>query len=154
MSRLLALVLTGLLFLSACAPAGIDTGRASNGFRAYNLKAQSPQSVRLRMLDGINALRQSAGLPPLRLNDKLNRAAMLHSADMAAQQRPWHFGHDGSNPVMRVQRVGYDKELVGEDIGETYETELEILAAWMEDPVTREPIMSPQAEDMGLGWYQ
>jgi uncharacterized protein YkwD len=155
MTRLLGLLFASLLALAACAPATTSTmGPSSSGFRPYNLDGQSPSRVRFRMLDGINALREAEGLPPLTLDERLNRAAELHSEDMYRQQRPWHFGHDGSSPVQRVQRVGYDKELVGENIAETYETELEVLAAWMEEPTTRQPIMDPQAEEMGLGWFQ
>ena len=44
--------------------------------------------------------------------------------------------------------------LVGEKISETYETELETLAAWMEKPDTRRVILSPKASQMGFSWYQ
>lgn len=152
MIRILGPLVAGLLLLSACAPAVTATGPATA--RAYHLNGQSPAQVRQRMLSAVNDLRAAAGLAPLRVDPALNEAAMAHSADMARQQRPWHFGSDASSPVMRVQRAGYGKELVGENIAETYETELETLAAWMQEPLTREPIMAPEAEDMGLGWFQ
>ncbi len=63
---------------------------------------------------------------------------------MSVQNRPWHFGSDGSSPLDRVQRVGYTGKLVGELISETYETELETLSAWMEQPDTRAIIMDPR----------
>ena len=44
--------------------------------------------------------------------------------------------------------------MLGEVISETYETELETLAAWMEEPGTREVLMDPQASQMGFSWYQ
>jgi uncharacterized protein YkwD len=43
---------------------------------------------------------------------------------------------------------------VGETISETYETELETLAAWMEEPGTRTVIMDPTATDLGFAWLQ
>lgn len=73
---------------------------------------------------------------------------------MSVQNRPWHFGSDGSSPVDRVQRVGYEGQLVGETISETYETELETLAAWMDEPNTRGVILSPAAREMGFAWKQ
>ncbi len=106
------------------------------------------------MLDSVNSLREAGGLTPVELNAQLNAAAATHSQDMAVQNRPWHFGSDGSSPIQRIQRVGYTGELVGETISETYETELETLAAWMEDPATRQVIMAPDARNMGFAWLQ
>jgi uncharacterized protein YkwD len=73
---------------------------------------------------------------------------------MAVQNRPWHFGSDGSSPLDRVGRVGYTGRLVGENISETFETELETLSAWMSEPSTREIIMDPQARELGFAWFQ
>ena len=53
-----------------------------------------------------------------------------------------------------MQRVGYSGRLIGENISETYETELETLAAWMEDAPTRDVILDPTARDLGFAWYQ
>ena len=70
------------------------------------------------------------------------------------QNRPWHFGSDGSSPLDRLSRVGYRGALVGEVISESFETELVTLAAWMEDPDTREVILNPAATRAGVGWLQ
>ena len=73
---------------------------------------------------------------------------------MSIQNRPWHFGSDGSSPIDRVRRVGYTGDLVGENISETYETELETLAAWMDQADTRRVILSGDARKMGFAWTQ
>ncbi len=73
---------------------------------------------------------------------------------MSVQNRPWHFGSDGSSPLDRVRRVGYTGKLVGELISETYQTEIETLSDWMEQPDTRAIIMDPKANQMGFSWYQ
>ena len=44
--------------------------------------------------------------------------------------------------------------MIGENISETYETELQTLAAWMENPETREVMLDPRARDLGFAWYQ
>lgn len=102
----------------------------------------------------VNALRQASGLPPVQLNAQLNAAAATHSRDMSVQNRPWHFGSDGSSPLDRVIRAGYTGPMLGENISETYETELETLAAWMETPGTREVLLDPHAVNMGFAWFQ
>lgn len=106
------------------------------------------------MLDSVNSLRSASGQAPVELNAELNAAAATHARDMAIQNRPWHFGSDGSSPIDRVERVGFQGVLVGENISETYETELETLGAWMEKPDTRRIILSPEADSLGFAWFQ
>jgi uncharacterized protein YkwD len=53
-----------------------------------------------------------------------------------------------------MRRVGYGGRLIGEVISETYETELETLAAWMLDEGTRRVILDAKADQMGLAWHQ
>ena len=111
-------------------------------------------AVQFRLLDSVNALRQARGTQPLQLNAELNAAAATHSRDMSVQNRPWHFGSDGSSPLERANRVGYRGRLLGENISESYETELETLAAWMEDAATRDVILDPRATELGFQWFQ
>ena len=120
----------------------------------YKISSGDTGKIQYRMLDSVNALRQARGTPPLELSSQLNAAAQTHSRDMSVQNRPWHFGSDGSSPLDRVTRTGYQGRLVGENISETYETELETLAAWMEVPETRDVILDPRARDLGFSWYQ
>ncbi|KZZ29926.1 hypothetical protein A3753_26330 [Sulfitobacter sp. HI0082] len=147
MSILLALTVA----LSACAPSSTSGGKAGG---SYRISRSDAGTIQFRMLDSVNALRSSAGVTPLALDAKLNAAAATHSRDMSVQNRPWHFGSDGSSPIDRIQRVGYTGGLVGEVISETYETELETLAAWMEQPDTRRILMAPDGRQMGFSWYQ
>ncbi len=141
--------------LAACggsqAPIGAD---GLPGQQVYRIRAQDTADVQFRMLDGLNALRQAAGGPAVQLNAQLNAAAATHSRDMSVQNRPWHFGSDGSSPLERLRRVGYTGQLTGETISETYETELETLAAWMQEPSTRSVLLNAEANEMGFSWFQ
>ena len=110
--------------------------------------------VQYQMLDSVNLLREAAGLPAVELNSELNAAAATHAQDMHIQNRPWHFGSDGSSPIDRVARSGYAGIMLGENISETYETELETLAAWMDEEGTRYVLLHPEATDMGFSWFQ
>ncbi|MGD9863697.1 MAG: CAP domain-containing protein [Pseudodonghicola sp.] len=120
----------------------------------YRIRAADTSRIQFRMLDSVNALRRAAGAEPVTLNAQLTAAAATHSRDMSVQNRPWHFGSDGSSPIDRVQRAGYPGTMLGENISETYETELETLAAWMEDAGTRTVILDKGARNMGFSWYQ
>lgn len=148
MIRPIVLLIAGAFLLAACgAPVPDGTG-------AYRLSNANQGPVQLRMLDSVNALRRAQGLTEVQLDSSLNAAALTHSDDMARQNRPWHFGSNGSSPVERVARAGYTKRMLGENISETYETETETLAAWMTLPETREVILNPDAEDMGFAFHQ
>ena len=100
-----------------------------------------------------------------------DRMPPISDADMTTEQRQAVAGYAATRntsvfegpfvPLLRspelldrVQRVGYAGRLVGENISETYETELETLAAWMEEPATRNVILDASARDMGFAWYQ
>ncbi|MFK7878818.1 CAP domain-containing protein [Roseobacter sp.] len=151
--RWLSILFAFGLVLAACAPSsGINDG--ASGGKIYRISRGDAGKVQFRMLDAINALRSASGQPALEMDPNLNAAAATHSRDMSVQNRPWHFGSDGSSPIDRVQRVGYAGSLVGENISETYESELETLAAWMEQPDTRRVILSPDAKQMGFAWFQ
>lgn len=157
-------VKTGLLMgvatvaLSACVPsigAGPRLGPDGKPLpQVYDTAGQGAGTIEYRLLDSVNALRQARGMGPLAFNAELNAAAATHSRDMSVQNRPWHFGSDGSSPLDRVRRVGYRGKLLGELISETFETELETLGNWMEMPDQRSVILDPKATELGFAWFQ
>ncbi len=121
---------------------------------AYRIRPGEEAAVQFRMLDSVNALRQQAGATAVELNAALNAAAATHSRDMAVQNRPWLFGSDGSSPLDRARRVGFPGRLLGENISESFESELQTLAAWMARSDTRAVILDPNARFMGFSWFQ
>lgn len=155
--REVLLLLGATLALGACAGT-TGGGRLGPDGRplpqVYKIGAADLGRIQLRMTDSVNALRQANGLAPLQLNAQLNAAAATHARDMAVQNRPWHFGSDGSSPIQRAARAGYTGQVLGELISETYETELETLAAWMQDENTRALVLQPVAREMGFNLFQ
>jgi uncharacterized protein YkwD len=122
--------------------------------QVYVIAPGSESAIAYRMLDGVNALRHAKGLPDLGFSAELNAASATHARDMAVQNRPWHFGSDGSSPLGRAQQVGYRGKLLGELISETYQTELQTLSDWMGQLDTREVLMDPRGTDFGFAWFQ
>jgi uncharacterized protein YkwD len=148
--------LAGLAVLAACAPAPqLQLGADGKPLpQVYPITAANQDAIPFRVLDSVNSLRAAAGVLPMQLSPQLTAAAATHSRDMAVQNRPWHFGSDASSPLVRVQRTGYQGALVGELISETFETELQTLAAWMGQPDTRAIILAPTARNLGFSWFQ
>jgi len=156
MDRRRALLLGAAAALAACAkPAPTPVGSDGKPLpQVYHIKPGDESVISYRMLDGVNALRQSKGAPQVQFNAALIAACATHSRDMAVQNRPWHFGSDGSSPLVRVQRVGYTGKLLGELISETYQTELVTLSDWMAQADTRDVVLDARATEMGFSWFQ
>ncbi len=146
----------GLGLMAACT----GTTRARIGAdglplpQVYKIGPEDTDDIQFRMLDSVNSLRQAAGVAPVQLDPQLNAAAATHARDMSIQNRPWLFGSDGSSPLDRARRAGFQGRIVGENISESYETELETLAAWMREPNTRAVVLDAQARRMGIAWFQ
>lgn len=121
---------------------------------AYTISEREAAEIPNRVLGQINSLRANIGAQPLALDPLLNAAALVHSRDMAAQNRAWHWGSDGSSPLDRARRQGYYGRLIGENISESYENDIQTLSAWMTTRDTRDVIMDPQAALLGFAWYQ
>ena len=149
MLRKLLAAITIMILVVSCA----DTSDP-NQRKVFRISNKDVAKIQLRHLDSINALRVASGLSPVELSPQLTAAAKTHAIDISRQNRPWHFGSDGSNPIERVERTGYAGRMLSENISETFESDLETLQAWMRDPTTRSGILHPDARYMGFSWHQ
>ena len=150
------LALAALAMLAACATTP-ESSLGPDGQplpRAYKIRASDTAKIQFGTLDEVNVLRQAQGIRALELNSQLTAAAATHSRDMSVQNRPWNFGSDGSSPIERVARAGFQGEFRGEAIRETFENEGTTLEEWLKDPTSRRVILDPEATDMGFSWYQ
>ena len=151
------LILAAGLTLAGCTARSPDQQLGPDGQPipvAYTITAGEAAAIPTRVLEQVNLLRSGSGSAALRLDPALNAAAAAHSRDMAAQNRAWHFGSDGSSPLDRARRAGYAGHLIGENISESYENDLATLQAWMQTRDTRDVIMDPSATALGVAWYQ
>lgn len=91
-------------------------------------------------------------VPPLKLSAGLNRAALIHSQDMANKDFFEHKGSDGSKVSDRVTRVGYTWRTVGENIAVGAQTPEAVVQGWLTSPGHCVNIMSPGFTDMGIAF--
>ncbi len=122
--------------------------------RIFWISSSDARAIPHRVLDAVNAVRAEKGLPEIVLSNQLIAAARTHSRDMSVQFRLWHFGSDGSSPLDRAATTGYDGQVLGENIAESFESDLDTIAAWMQRPENRKLILHSDARRMGIGWYQ
>ncbi|WP_424932803.1 CAP domain-containing protein [Amaricoccus macauensis] len=136
-----------VLLLAGCESTGGSSG-------AGQISPGDASAIRLRHLDAVNAVRAQENLVPLQLSAELNAAAETQARDMAVQGRAWHFGSDLTSPRERAFRAGYRGEIVGENISEGSDTDLEVLQSWLGFADTRAVMVAPDARGLGLGWYR
>jgi uncharacterized protein YkwD len=110
--------------------------------------------VRAATLCLINAQRARNSAPPLTENPQLDRAAELHSLDMARRKFFEHRSPDGVEADARIVQQGYPPILVGENLawGETEKsTPAAIVSMWMKSPGHRANILERGYREIGIG---
>jgi uncharacterized protein YkwD len=106
----------------------------------------------------VNHARARHGLPPLRRNARLHRAAAGYSRAMVRGGFFDHEGPDGSTPASRVRRSGYLRGARSWSLGEAIawgtgplSTPAAIVRGWMHSPPHREILLDPRLRDAGIG---
>jgi hypothetical protein len=103
------------------------------------------------MLRLVNALRSQNGLPALRLNTNLNKAAFDHSKDMADNNYFSHEGLNGSSFSQRARNAGYTGSPLGENIAAGSATAQGTFDQWKNSPDHRSNMLNRNANEMGIG---
>lgn len=103
------------------------------------------------LLYEINQARSQAGVPPLWANIRLAEAADAHAEALAEGKATGHFGHDGSNPLKRIEDAGYLPQAFGENIAQGSLAPRLVVAAWLASPGHRQVLLDPSFQDIGLG---
>lgn len=98
----------------------------------------------------INAIRSRAGLPSLRRNSLLDRAALAHAQDMAANSFMSHTGSDGSTLRKRVNRTGYVWCTLGENVSRGHRTNARAIEGWRTSPGHYKNMVNAKAREYGF----
>lgn len=106
----------------------------------------------------INRARARRGLPRLRINPKLSRAARRHTRDMVRRNYFSHYSPRGGDIVARTRRTGYLSGhfswIVGENIAwgsGSRATPRSVVHAWLRSPGHRRNILNPRYRELGIG---
>ena len=119
-------------------------------FLSCTVSAQAaPTRAERSLLVSINNVRAAHGVPPLRIDRKLERAARAHSRDMV---RRGYFEH--GNFAARVARFGARGPLLGENIAwgtGRRGTAAGVVEAWLASPPHRANLLRPGFRPIGIG---
>jgi uncharacterized protein YkwD len=143
-SRLIALFLLAAVLMTAAATANPAAAATRDDYRAA--------IVRL-----IAAERAQHGLPALRVDAALSRAALGHARDMVRHDYLSHTSSGGAGCGDRVRRAGYRAWAVGEVIavgGDWKGTPEQVVKGWMSSPSHRAVILYSGWRDVGVACVQ
>jgi uncharacterized protein YkwD len=114
---------------------------------ATGAQARGLSSPEASLLSTMNAARAGNGLPPLRVDFHLVRAARSHSADMLRRQ---YFAH--GSVAGRAVAAGARGPLFGEDLAwATGMTPQWVVEHWLASPAHRAVLLRPGFRRVGIG---
>ena len=140
------LTLLAALALSACAQAPLPPATATVEARASTSGGGASTAVAVT-----NANRRAMGLPNLRVNRALTRAAQAHAEDMQRMGRMTHYGSNGSQLQDRIRAAGFRACLAAENIAMGPWDGNGVAAAWLRSPGHRRNALHPRGTLVGAG---
>ena len=116
-------------------------------FRAFGSDANEISAANVTAL--MNEYRAEAGLPPLRLDPSLTRAAEARMNDMAEGGWWSHRSPEGTSPFVHIP-LDYSYAFAAENLAAGFETTGLLVASWMESPGHRANILGVNFADCGI----
>lgn len=113
-------------------------------------RPSTPRSAVQAVVDLTNQARDRAGCGPVRVDERLNRAASKHSADMAARNYFSHESPDGRNFADRVRAEGHPRP-GAENIAKGYRDAEAVMDGWMGSAGHRDNILNCDLKTIGVG---
>lgn len=111
------------------------------------------ESFITKIIELTNLERVKAGVPPLKRQDDLCKAAHWLAADMATNNYFQHADRAGRNIDSRLPYFGYkDFSTIGENIAAGQITPAVAVADWMKSPGHRANLLSPDFCEIGVGY--
>jgi uncharacterized protein YkwD len=119
-------------------------------------------SVKDDMLIKVNEIRKKgchcgrrymAPAPPVKWNETLYSSALNHAMDMYKNNFFAHFSSEGLNIGDRLEKHGYDWQVVGENLGVGQTSFDEVLTDWMKSYSHCVMVMNPKVDEMAVAKY-
>lgn len=124
-----------------------------DGASIYELRrapAQVLQNSQAEAAAAFNGWRRAQGLAPLTRAAQLQRAAQVHSDDMARMNTMSHVGSDGSRVGERAHAQGYQYSHVAENVAMTPFGIDSAMELWAKSPSHRAAMLRSDVREFGL----
>lgn len=107
-----------------------------------------------QIFDISNILRKNMERGKLKWNEKAQVAAKSHSEDMYKNKYFSHYAEDGSNLGNRLNKVGANYLLAGENIAAQYPDAISAVHGWLNSPGHREVLLNKDYTELGVGVHE
>ncbi|MFD0153336.1 CAP domain-containing protein [Streptomyces sp. NPDC055721] len=134
------------------APAGSAGGGQGGGSQPQPQPQPAPAGVHGEMLAMVNEERRRAGVPAMRLDDRLSSAAQRHADDMARNDLTQHNGTDGSDFSRRISDAGFPGNTARAENVTPSNSVPEAMRMWMNSPGHRSNILNGAYRNLGVGY--
>ncbi len=111
----------------------------------------SANAMQAEVLTHLNAERRAEGLAPLRLSNKLTKAAQGHACDNADRRSISHTSSDGGTLKTRLRKAGYAFRTAAENTGRGFASGARAVQWWMNSSKHRDNILLRKAREVGIG---
>ena len=128
-----------------------DTGNAENNSSGETVDTNTLEVYAQEVIRLTNEERAKAGLPALKVNDKLMQAAAIRAKELT--ERFAHVRPDGDETYSVFDEVGYDlgMKLAGEVAAYGQTTPQAVVNAWMQSKGHRDWLLSEECVEVGVG---
>ena len=128
-----------------------DTGNAENNSSGETVDTNTLEVYAQEVIRLTNEERAKAGLPALKVNDKLMQAAAIRAKELT--ERFAHVRPDGDETYSVFDEVGYDlgMKLAGEVAAYGQTTPQAVVNAWMQSKGHRDWLLSAECVEVGVG---
>ncbi len=103
------------------------------------------------MTELTNEERTANSLQTLTVSSKLNQAAQMKAADMAANGYFAHTSPEGKTPWYWLDQVGYNYDYAGENLAINFSDSKDVVEAWMNSPTHEANIVKGSYTEIGTG---
>jgi uncharacterized YkwD family protein/spore coat assembly protein SafA len=110
------------------------------------------KAIENKVVDLVNQVRVSSGLPPLVNDWQLARVARYKASDMMTQNYFSHTSPTYGSPFNMMETFGLKFSAAGENIAMGQKTPQEVMNAWMNSPGHRANILSRNYTHVGVGF--
>jgi len=129
-------------------------------FGMFSLSEKHPGADEQQsMIEAVNGIRTRGcycgrrymePVPPVQWNEKLYTSALSQAKDMYKNNFFAHYSHDGLNIGQRLERVGYNWMVAGENLGEGQMSFDEVMSDWKRSYSHCTMLMHPRVTEMGV----
>lgn len=102
------------------------------------------------VVDKTNAERKKLGLPELKVDQKLNQAALAKAQNMFTEDYWAHNSPKGLEPWFFIKNSGYEYQVAGENLARDFMDTDSMVVAWMNSPTHKANIVHTKYQDIGV----